>query len=263
MSRLVFVLLDGLGAAEAERRMSFLKALTLSGLARQTDLMAELPPLSRPIYATLLCGLTPLESGILHNEDARPCPCPTLFSRARAQGLTTAAAAYHWMSELCNCAPFDPVRDRLCEDESLAISHGLFYSTDAYPDDELFRDAEALRVRHQPDLLLAHSMGIDFAGHLAGADSPAYREAVRKADSLLAACVPGWLDWGATVIVASDHGMDANGSHSDPAPEARLVPFWLIGADEDYPLPSRQTDIAPLVARLLGVAWPQPKGYER
>lgn len=255
MSRLVFVLLDGLGAAAAATHMSFLAALTQASQARHTELTAELPPLSRPIYATLLTGLTPLETGIVRNEDARLAPAPTLFARARAAGLTTAAAAYHWVSELCNIAPFTPGRDRLCDDEALPVSHGLFYSEDAYPDAELFRDAEALRLRYEPHLLLVHSMGIDFAGHASGADSRAYREAVRAADALLAASLPAWLASGAAVIVTSDHGMDADASHSDATEAARRVPFWLVGSPEDAPLPARQADIAPLAARLLGIPW--------
>ena len=256
MSRLVLVLLDGLAADAAATHMSFLAALTQAGKARHTTLRAELPPLSRPIYATLLTGLTPVETGIVRNGDARLSPAPTLFSRAREAGLTTAAAAYHWMSELCNRAPFNPGRDRLCDDEALPIGHGLFYSEEAYPDAELFRDAEALRQKFAPDLLLVHSMGIDFAGHAAGACSRAYREALRAADALLAAHVPAWLAWGAVVMVTSDHGMDADGSHSDATEAARNVPFWLISAPGSAHLPSGQTGIAPLAARLLGIPWP-------
>ena len=158
------------------------------------------------------------------------------------------------MSELCNRSPFEPGRDRLCDDERLPISHGLFYCEDAYPDAELFRDAEALRLRYAPDLLLAHSMGIDCAGHAQGAGSRAYREAVRGADGQLARAIPGWLAWGAAVIVTSDHGMDADASHADPSKAARRVPFWLVGAPKSVPLPARQTDIAPLALRLLGLA---------
>ena len=255
MSRLVFVLLDGLAAAPAATHMSFLAALTEAGKARHTELASELPPLSRPLYATLLTGKTPVETGILRNGDARLAPAPTLFTRAREAGLATAAAAYHWMSELCNRAPFLPGRDRLTDDPGLPISHGLFYSEDSYPDAELFRDADALRQKFAPDLLLVHSMGIDYAGHTAGVASRAYREAVRAADALLATAVPAWLAWGASVIVTSDHGLDADGSHCDATDAARRVPFWLLGASGDLHLPARQADIAPLAARLLGIAW--------
>ena len=208
MSRVVFVLLDGLAAATARRCMSFMQSLTDAGLARHTELQGELPPLSRPIYATLLTGLRPAQSGIMHNDDARLCPAPTIFSRAQATGLTTAAAAYHWMSELCNVAPFEPGRDRITDNAALPIAHGLFYCTDAYPDDETFHDAACLRRRHEPHLLLAHSMGIDNAGHLHGANSKEYRDAARRADGLLARWLPEWTSAGYAVLVTSDHGMD-------------------------------------------------------
>lgn len=255
MSRLVFVLLDGLGAATARRCMSCLRALTEAGQARFTELEAELPPLSRPLYATLLSGLSPARSGILRNDDARLCPAPTIFQRARDAGLSTAAAAYSWMSELCNRAPFEPERDRLTDDPALPIGHGLFYSQDAYPDDELFRDAEALRLRYGPDLLLAHSMGIDFAGHAAGADTPAYREAARAADGLLARYLPRWLDAGYAVLITSDHGMDADCGHYDNTEPVRQVPLWLAGrAWNGLPLPARQTQAADLMLAVLGLA---------
>ena len=138
MQRVIFVLLDGLAAATARRCMSYMQSLADAGLARHTELQGELPPLSRPIYATLLTGLRPAQSGIMHNDDARLSPAPTIFSRAQAAGLTTAAAAYHWMSELCNVAPFEPGRDRITDDEALPIAHGLFYCTDAYTELDVF-----------------------------------------------------------------------------------------------------------------------------
>lgn len=254
MPRLVFVLLDGLAADTARRCLSFALALEEAGEARYCELEAELPSLSRPIYATLLSGLAPVRTGIVHNGDARLCPAPTIFQRARSAGLTTAAAAYHWISELCNRAPFVPARDRLIDDPRLPVSHGLFYGNDAYPDDELFGDAECLRLRHEPALLLVHPMGIDFAGHGFGADSPAYRQAARRADNLLARHVPRWLGEGYAVLVTSDHGMDNECGHSDAVAQNRRVPLWLMGrAWEDLPLPGAQTEVAGLVLRLLGI----------
>ena len=255
MPRVVFVLLDGLAAATARRCMSYMQSLTDAGLARHTELQGELPPLSRPIYATLLTGLRPAQSGIMHNDDARLCPVPTIFSRAQAAGLTTAAAAYHWMSELCNVAPFEPGRDRITDDAALPIAHGLFYCTDAYPDDELFHDAASLQLRHSPHLLLVHSMGIDNAGHLYGAESREYRTAARRADGLLARWLPRWVEAGYAVLVTSDHGMDADGSHNDTNDACRRVPLWLAGeAVNSTPLPQDQTQIADLVCSVLGIA---------
>lgn len=254
MPRLVFVLLDGLAAGTARRCLSSVLALEEADQARYCELEAELPPLSRPIYATLLSGRGPVQTGILHNGDARLCPAPTIFQRAREAGLVTAAAAYHWISELCNRAPFEAARDRLVDDPRLPVSHGLFYGSDAYPDDELFADAECLRLRHQPDLLLVHPMGIDFAGHGFGADSAAYRQAARRIDNLLARHVPRWLAEGHAVLITSDHGMDNECGHNDAVAQNRRVPLWLMGrAAEGLPLPGAQTEVATLALRLLGI----------
>ncbi|MDE7065620.1 MAG: alkaline phosphatase family protein, partial [Desulfovibrionaceae bacterium] len=225
----IFVLLDGLNIAAGETCMGYLSALTTAGRAVYGRVPCELPALSRPLYQCLLTGRPPLVSGIVHNTFWRPDPAPTIFHRARDAGLVTAAAAYHWFSELCNRAPWDPVRDRCVDDPGLPIMHGLFYCNDAYPDDHVFLDAASLRLRYRPHLLLAHCMGIDDAGHRAGADSAEYRNAARRADMLLARWMPGWLEEGCQVIVAGDHGMHADGMHNGPADQECLTPMWLAG----------------------------------
>ena len=255
MPRVIMVLLDGLAAATARQCLSYPQALEEVGEAQYAELMCFLPPLSRPAYATLLCGLPPAQSGIFHNDDPRPCPVPTIFSRAQNAGLVTAAAAYYWMSELCNTAPFEPARHRLTNAPGMPIEHGLFYSNDAYPDDELFHDAAALCQCFAPDLLLVHSMGIDYAGHGYGAHSREYRDAARQADGLLARWLPLWLSHGYSVLVTSDHGMDEDHGHNDNTEATRCVPLWLLGsAWKNQTVPSQQTEIADLVLRALGLA---------
>ena len=54
MARLILVLLDGLRAAAADSHMGFMAALTEHGDARRLTLDCALPPLSRPLYATLI-----------------------------------------------------------------------------------------------------------------------------------------------------------------------------------------------------------------
>lgn len=255
MPPLVFVLLDGVAAQPARRCMSHMLALEAAGQARYTELECELPPLSRPAYATLFSGLPPAQSGILHNDAVHLCPLPTVFARARDAGLTTAAAAYFWISEVCNSSPYDPARHRLTHDPTLPIAHGLFYSHDAYPDQDLFHDAACLFRRFRPHLLLVHAMGADCAGHSHGGDSEAYHEAIRQADGLLARWMPEWLAAGSTLVVTSDHGMDAHGSHYDDLERIRRVPFWLAGAQaQDLALPQSQRAVAALMEKALGIA---------
>ncbi|MDR1856984.1 MAG: alkaline phosphatase family protein [Desulfovibrio sp.] len=251
MQNVILVLVDGLEAGTAHRCMSYMSALTEAGIARHTTLDAELPPLSRPIYATLLTGLPPTTTGVTGNDPPIATLPGTIFHKACRQGLRTAAAAFFWMSELCNRIPFDAARDRFSNDPNLPISHGLFYVSESYPDRECFLDAEALRRMCSPHLLLVHPMGVDTAGHACGVRSSVYRDAVRHVDDLLAAHLPGWLEEGFCVIVTGDHGMDEEGRHHDATALSRQVPFWMAGAS--LPIPASQHHVAGLMEKLLGI----------
>ena len=252
MQPCIFVLIDGLPARHAVH-MGWLGAMCAAGRARHAVMDCELPPLSRPLYHCILAGQLPVDSGVAHNDVPRAAPgAPaSIFHRAVAAGLVTAAAAYHWISELYNVAPWNPLEHRLTDDATLPVQHGLFYCEDEYPDSHVFLDAEALRRRHSPDFLLVHTMGVDYAGHCHGGDSAQCRQAARKVDMLLARCVPAWLAAGYAVMVASDHGMHADGMHNDLSADVRQVPLWIMGTDA--PLPTRQTAWADTLCGVLGI----------
>ena len=253
--KVILVVIDGLRATEAQRSFGFVPAFVAARGGCATTLAAELPCLSRPLYATLLTGKTPVDSGITSNAISRTLALPHVFGLVRAAGLRTGAAAYHWFSELCNEAPFRPAH-RITNDTARPIQHGLFYWRDEYPDDHLFADAECLRAAHDPHLLLIHSMGVDHAGHKHGGESRAYQAAARGADDLLARAMPEWWAAGYTVIVTSDHGMGPDGMHGGPGDAERIVPFYAVGpgvAPGDWTMLA-QTDIAGLVCNVLGIA---------
>lgn len=190
-----------------------------------------LPPISRPLYFNILSGLLPIESGITHNIIWKPCNAPTIFSVAQKHNLITAAAAYYWISELCNTKPFIPQKHRITNNPKLAIAHGIFYFDDAYLDSHVFADAEALRIRNKPDFLLVHCMGLDDAGHKFGANSLAYKNAAQNINKLLADYIPLWLDNGYSIVITSDHGMDEHKKHFANTDIVRQVPAWTIGHD--------------------------------
>jgi len=252
--RLIFVLLDGLRLDVATSVMGFMDAQAEALSRPPIAVRSELPSLSRPLYETLMTGVPPIRSGITGNQVVRRSRHDSVFDRCRLAGKVTAAAAYHWFSELYNEAPFEP-RHRLTDAPNAAIQHGLFYWSETYPDDHLFADAEALRRQHEPDFLLIHAMGIDDAGHRHGESSPAYATAARRADALLALHLPAWLEAGYAVIVTSDHGMGDDGMHGGPDPDETSVPFWLFGAGQQTEhVHLRQTEIAGTVCALLGVS---------
>ena len=253
MGKLIFLLIDGLSYDAAILCMSYLASLVEAGMARLGEAQAILPPLSRPAYATFLSGKTPLAHSVLSNCFDHPPLADSFFPQAGRGGLITAAAAYGWFFELCVGKKFDPAQHRIWNQESSPIQHGLFYESDNYPDAELFADGEALRLLWQPDLLLIHPMGVDWAGHLHGGSSSAYHDAARKVDGILTKYLPAWLAVGYTVLICSDHGMNTEGRHYDTDTMSRRVPYWLIGAGKDAQLPASPLHMKNFILSALGL----------
>jgi len=260
MSKVVFVLSDGLRYDTAVASMGFLGHLVESRLASLYKVIGELPSISRPMYETTHTGLPASEHGIVSNAVVRRSTKPNVFQSAVHAGKTTAAAAYWWFSELYNRAPYDRIQDREVDDESLLIQHGRFYTEDEYPDVDLFATAGMLARRFKPDYLLIHPMGMDNAGQLYGADSPQYRTQAIRQDLWLAPYITEWLGMGYTVLVSGDHGMNIDGRHGGTTPDVREVPLYVIRSDAagegDTKQVISQLQIAPTLCRLLGVAIP-------
>ncbi|GGG54241.1 alkaline phosphatase family protein [Paenibacillus radicis (ex Gao et al. 2016)] len=259
-SKLIVVVLDGLRYDAARKYLGYMEHLVEQGEVQCYRVRSELPSLSRPLYEVLLTGTPAARNGITANHIARLSYEQSVFHLATQAGLTTAAAAYHWVSELYNSAPFNPVTDRHQHDESKPIQHGAFYFEDHYPDSHLFADAEYLRTAYDPNFLYVHSMNIDDAGHKHGGEGKGYEAAVRTADGILATLVPLWQSHGYRIVVTSDHGMNAAGMHGGTEPEEREVPLYLwgqqpavipesIGKDE----PLSQLLLAPLMCHYLGL----------
>ncbi|MCF5709804.1 alkaline phosphatase family protein [Pseudomonas syringae] len=256
----ILVVLDGLNHEVARDAMGHLQAWHAAGRAALYKLECELPALSRPLYECILTGVAPIDSGIVHNNVSRLSRERSVFHYARDAGLSTAAAAYHWFSELYNRTPFNAARDRHTDAPELPIQHGLFYWADHYPDSHLFADAESLRLKHAPNFLLIHPMNIDDAGHKHGLDTPQYRNSARSADIILADYLQGWLDAGYQVLVTADHGMNNDRSHNGLLPEEREVPLFVLGEafSLDPDARPRQTDLCGTLCELLGVPHDKP-----
>ncbi len=259
-SKVILVILDGLNYEVARHALGHLQAYCGAERAALYKLECELPALSRPLYECILTGTRPIDSGVVHNQVVRLSNQRSIFHYARAAGLSTAAAAYHWVSELYNRAPFKAVRDRHTDDLELPIQHGHFYYADHYPDSHLFADAESLRLRHSPNFLLVHPMNIDDAGHKHGLDSAQYRNSARVADILLADYLQGWLDAGYQVLVTADHGMNNDRSHNGLLAEEREVPLFVLGSafSLNRAAQPKQTELCGTICELLGVAHDNP-----
>ncbi|MGO2507391.1 MAG: alkaline phosphatase family protein [Vibrio hibernica] len=266
-NKVILVVLDGLNYQVAHDCMGYLNGLIEQNRATLYPLQSELPSMSRPLYECLLTGVRPVDSGIVNNQIVRLSHHESIFSLTKQQGKVTAAAAYHWVSELYNQAPYDAIRDRFTHNESMNIQHGCFYHWDHYPDEALFLDAEYLRRTYQPDFLLIHPMNIDDTGHKFGLDSRQYRNCARGADIHLSNYIDAWIGDGYQVMVTSDHGMNNDLSHGGILPEEREVPLFVIGDAFSHqpnqnsgllPAEIKQTEICGSVCQLLGLKHNKP-----
>ncbi|MEN8193739.1 MAG: alkaline phosphatase family protein [Bacteroidota bacterium] len=255
MNKTILVVMDGLAYETAEQCMGFLQALKEQGTTTLYKLQCELPSMSRPLYETILTGVTPALSGVVHNQVVRNSSQQSVFSLARQAGLSTAAAAFHWFSELYNRSPYNVVRDRHTQDPNQLIQYGCFYHGEHYPDSYLYIDAESLRHRYNPDFLLIHPMNIDNAGHRDGRDSAHYRNTVRHSDSELSKYIPKWIDEGYQILITADHGMNNDNSHGGTLPDERDVPLFVIGQcfSHQQDCKPKQTEICGVICELLGI----------
>ncbi len=260
MSKVVFILSDGLRYDTAVASMGYLGHLVEAKLASLYKVIGQVPSISRPMYETTHTGLPVSEHGIVSNSVVRRSTKPNVFQAAAHAGKITAAAAYWWFSELYNRAPFDNIMDREVDDESLLIQHGRFYTQDEYPDVDLFATAAMLVRRFQPDYLLLHPMGMDNAGQVYGGNSPEYRSHAIHQDIWLAPYISEWVSGGYTVLVSGDHGMNADGRHGGTTPDMREVPLFIIrpgaAGKGDTGQVLSQLQVAPTLCQLLGVPIP-------
>jgi len=261
MSKVILVVCDALRDDTAREQMGYLEHLVEAKAATRYKVIGELPSMSRPMYETLHTGVPASKHGVTNNRVVRRSKMPNVFQVATENNKTTAAAAYGWVSDLYNRAPYDPIDDREVDDPNLPIQHGRFYIEDSYPDSELFAAAGMLVRKFQPDYLLVHPMGMDYLGHTYSSDSQEYRNNAIKQDQIMANLIPEWLEAGYIVIVTADHGMTSDKMHGGTSPEVRHVPLYFIPPDGqgkgDTNATLSQLQIAPTVCYLLGLPIPE------
>lgn len=253
---LIFIMIDGLRYDTAIHQMGFMHHLVEKGQAARYKVLSELPSMSRPLYEVLLTGTPAIQNGVTTNNTVRLSTEESVFHLTKKHGLKNAAAAYYWVSELYNLAPFNPLTDRFQLDESRTIERGIFYFEDHYPDSHLFADANYLLTTYRPNFLYVHSMNVDDDGHKYTASSKQYRNRVIQIDTILASVIPAWLEAGYQLIVTSDHGMNDDGMHGGTGSAEREVPLFLISPFVEagiYEQTIPQLQVAPLVCRLLAI----------
>ena len=260
MNKVILILSDAMRYDVAKDNMGFLGHLVETKQASLYKIIGELPSMSRPMYETVHTGVPSSEHGVVANSIVRRSKMPNIFQSVKDAGKVTAAAAYYWVSELYNRAPYNRIDDKETDDDTLPIQHGRFYTEDEYPDIELFSSAAMLVRRFTPDYLLIHPMGMDYHGETYGSDSREYRNHATRQDSILAPLIPEWMERDYTILFTGDHGINRDGSHGGTTAEQRDVPLFVIQPKVEGKGNTGETvshlQIAPTILNLLGVTVP-------
>jgi GPI ethanolamine phosphate transferase 3 subunit O len=120
------------------------------------------------------------------------------------------------------------------------------------------------------DVLIAHYLGVDHAGHRYGPNHPAMTAKLQQMDGVLRKLVT-MLDDNTLLVVMGDHGMDSKGDHGGESEDEVEAALWMYSkkgifghTDPNFAtppqtakeLPVSQIDLVPTLAMLLGLPIP-------
>lgn len=120
------------------------------------------------------------------------------------------------------------------------------------------------------DVIFAHYLGVDHAGHRYGPNHPAMTAKLAQMNSNLKDIVTA-LDDETLLVVMGDHGMDAKGDHGGESDDEVQAALWMYSqkgvfgrTDPSFKLPPEnakirpvnQIDLVPTLALLLGIPIP-------
>ncbi|RKF74307.1 GPI ethanolamine phosphate transferase 3 [Golovinomyces cichoracearum] len=120
------------------------------------------------------------------------------------------------------------------------------------------------------DVLIAHYLGVDHAGHRYGPDHPAMATKLQQMDGILREIVNS-LDEKTLLVVMGDHGMDKKGDHGGESDDEVQAALWMYSkkkifgrTDSKHILPPKsakerfvnQIDFVPTLSLLLGIPIP-------
>jgi predicted AlkP superfamily pyrophosphatase or phosphodiesterase len=257
--------IDGLRLDLAtEERAPHLRALM--GRGATTSMTMPAPTISGPGWATLLTGASHADHGVTDNGfvGSRLASIPDLLTRAfhaDPSRTTFAAAAWPPLVDPAGVGPIVHTRDeqRRAEQHRVIVRDGETYgyrTTDA----EIADFAVAGLFSAGPDVSFVYFSGVDEAGHVYGAVSRQYVEAITRTDShlgrMLAAVAhrvrqgESWL-----VAVTTDHGHTDGGGHGGDEPEvvASFVARAAWNADLDpWPDAIEPTELTPRLLDAMG-----------
>jgi GPI ethanolamine phosphate transferase 3 subunit O len=112
------------------------------------------------------------------------------------------------------------------------------------------------------DVLIAHFLGVDHAGHRYGPNHEAMNEKLKQMDYVIATVMESVED-DTLLVVMGDHGMDAKGDHGGDSPGEVEAALWMYSKrpafgrlDHHGDRSVAQIDLVPTLSLLLGLPIP-------
>ncbi|MCQ4622292.1 alkaline phosphatase family protein [Corynebacterium sp. CCUG 70398] len=229
---------------------------------RFSTITMEVPTISGPGWASLLTGASHAEHGIVDNTmvGSHHWAYPDVLSLAFHRDTTTRTFAAAGWPVLIDPAGLGPILHPR-EDQQKAGLHRIV-ARDGETHGYIATDAECVAYAHAAlrgpafDTGFVYCCDVDDAGHVYGAVSDEYADAIRRVDAHVQTLVEDIQfrydtfdeDW--LVVITTDHGHVDAGGHGGDSPEERAS--WAIawapsGTLPDWPEELEPTQLTPLI----------------
>lgn len=105
----------------------------------------------------------------------------------------------------------------------------------------------------QWDIIFAHYLGVDHAGHRYGPDHPAMAAKLRQMDDVLRQVIAS-LDEETLLVVMGDHGMDSKGDHGGESSDEVEAALWMYSKRPLFGRSSQETRLPPPTAKVRPIS---------
>lgn len=257
---------DALQAAKAPNIMALAKngVTTYNAFSGgELGTATEQPTISGPGWLSILTGVYANRHKVSDNDFAPYSrditkEYPHFFRRIK----TTFPKSY-----LASISSWAPIEDSIVVPAANSFDYHSKGVGQKYPDRDMDvkNKAVAQLTGENPDLLFVHFDQADGAGHATGfkPDNPAYLKGIEAVDAHIGSLMeaiksrPQYSQEKWLVMIVTDHGGTAQGTHGGQSQEERTIPLIISGGDAEKGLTINDspglTTVPPTIFRYLGI----------